>query len=253
VKSPEEGNHIDSIMALDLDTGAIKWARAFVDRDVWTGIDKSGPDYDFGAGANLFTATIGGQARDLVGAGQKNGVYTALDADTGCVVWQTQVGPGGHAGGIQWGTATDGQRVYVGVNNTNLTRFKLAGRGKHAGECSAVGIWAALDPATGAILWQTANPTKPTTATDGVTNLGVNGPVTVVSGVLFGGSMDRDGTMFALDAATGNVLWSFASGGTVYGGPAVAGGMVFWGAGYSPGRLGVGTPVKKLYAFAPGP
>ena len=52
----------------------------------------------------------------------------------------------------------------------------------------------------------------------------VNGPVTAVNGVVFAGSMDAMGTMFAFDAATGDVLWSFQSGGTVYGGPAVASG-----------------------------
>ena len=68
--------------------------------------------------------------------------------------------------------------------------------------------------------------------------------------------------MFAVDAATGEVLWSFKSGGTVYGGPAIVGGVVYWGAGY-PGTaasgqlvakrpLGFGTSSTKgqLYAFA---
>jgi polyvinyl alcohol dehydrogenase (cytochrome) len=38
--------------------------------------------------------------------------------------------------------------------------------------------------------------------------------------------------MRALDAATGKILWSFASGGSVASGPAIADGMVFWGSGY---------------------
>jgi hypothetical protein len=49
------------------------------------------------------------------------------------------------------------------------------------------------------------------------------------------------------------VLWSFPSGGTVYSGPAVAGGVVYWGCGYPAGRLGFGTPGQKLYAFAVAP
>jgi polyvinyl alcohol dehydrogenase (cytochrome) len=81
----------------------------------------------------------------------------------------------------------------------------------------------------------------------------VNGPVAVVGGVVFGGSMDAKGTMFALDAASGAVLWSFPSSGTVYSGPAVAGGVVYWGCGYPAGRLGFGTPGQKLYAFAVAP
>ena len=53
-----------------------------------------------------------------------------------------------------------------------------------------------------------------------LSNATVNGPVTVVNGIMFGGSMDANGTMFALDASNGSVLWKFSSGGTVYGGPA---------------------------------
>jgi polyvinyl alcohol dehydrogenase (cytochrome) len=249
VMTLEDGNHLDAIMALDLDTGAIKWARTVVSPDVWTFTDMAGPDDDFGCGANLFTATLGGKPRDLVGAGQKSGVYTALDADTGEVVWQTPVGPGGHLGGIHWGTAVDGQRIYVGVNDTSGTPYALGGKGPHAGETTTAGSWAALDPATGAILWQVANPATPAE----VNGASVNGPVTVVSGVLLGGSMDTAGTMFALDASTGAVLWSFAAGGTVYSGPAVVGGVVYWGAGYSSSRLGFGTPAMKLFAFAPRP
>jgi polyvinyl alcohol dehydrogenase (cytochrome) len=61
--------------------------------------------------------------------------------------------------------------------------------------------------------------------------------------------MDAAGTMFAFDGATGDVLWSFKSGATVYGSPAVVGGVVYWGAGY-PSRLGFGNSIQKLYAFA---
>lgn len=246
VSSTVDGNGVNSIMALDMDTGAVKWSRSFGDLDVWTFANMLGPDADFGCGANLFSAQIGGKTRDLVGAGQKSGVYWAVDADTGELVWKTQVGPGGHLGGIHWGTAVDGQRIYVGVNNEMGTPFALGGTGKHAGEMSSVGAWAALDPATGAIVWQVANPAH-TAPLDGAS---VNGPVTVVNGVVFAGSMDDVGTMFAFDAATGDVLWSFKSGGTVYGAPAIADGVVYWGSGYPSARLKFGTPSKKLYAFA---
>jgi polyvinyl alcohol dehydrogenase (cytochrome) len=107
------------------------------------------------------------------------------------------------------------------------------------------GAWGALDPGTGTILWQIADPAM----TMPLLGASVNGPVTAVNGVVFAGSMDPMGTMFAFDAATGDVLWSFQSGGTVYGGPAVAGGVVYWGSGYPSTRLQFGTPSQKLYAF----
>jgi len=214
--------------------------------DVWTFASRDGPDFDFGSGANLFQVEIDGKLRDVVGAGQKSGIYWALDAETGDVVWSTRVGPGGHLGGIQWGTATDGARVYFGVNDESGVPYRLGGTGVHGGETVTVGSWGALDAATGAIVWQIADPalSRP------LAGASANGPLTLAGGLLFAGSMDADGTMFAIDAKNGDVAWSFRSGGTVYGGAAVADGVVYWGSGYPAGRLGFGTSSMRLYAFA---
>jgi polyvinyl alcohol dehydrogenase (cytochrome) len=58
-----------------------------------------------------------------------------------------------------------------------------------------------------------------------------------------------DANMFALDAATGKILWSYPAGGSVIAGAAIANGTVYWGAGYS--HLGVPgfTGSNKFYAF----
>jgi polyvinyl alcohol dehydrogenase (cytochrome) len=53
--------------------------------------------------------------------------------------------------------------------------------------------------------------------------------------------------MYALHAASGRILWSFAAGGSVVAGPAVSRGMVFWGSGYA--RTG-GVGNNKFYAFS---
>ncbi|MGH7439988.1 MAG: PQQ-binding-like beta-propeller repeat protein [Polyangiaceae bacterium] len=253
------GDHVESIVALDMATGKVRWAQRMTAGDIWNFALIGNPDYDFGCGANLFQATISGAVHDIVGAGQKSGVYWALDADTGEILWHTVVGPGGHLGGIHWGTATDGQRIYVGVNDETGTDYPVAVApdaggdaaappGTHkcdAGVCTQVGSWAALDPATGRILWQVPNPTM----TAPVGGASVNGPVTVVNGVVLAGSMDAMGTLLAFEASTGRQLWSFASGATVYGAPAIAGGVVYWGNGY-PVRLTFGTPGNTLFAFA---
>jgi len=245
-----DGNYIDAVLALDLATGNVKWVRSVPEggQDIWTFSGGNGVDSDFGSGANLFTTTINGAPTDLVGAGQKSGMYWAFNPDTGATVWQTQVGPGGHLGGIHWGTATDGIRIYTGLNNEDGKVFAIGGQGPEMGKETTTGTWAALDPATGDILWQIADPAL---LDGGLNAASVNGPVVAVNGVLFGGSMDAQGTMFAFDAATGDVLWSFKSGATVYGSPAVVGGVVYWGAGY-PSRLGFGNSIKKLYAFEVG-
>lgn len=95
-----------------------------------------------------------------------------------------------------------------------------------------------MDAATGQLLWQTPDP---------MVGAQVLAPVTTANGVVFGCSSDPLGHMYALDARTGDVLWTFVSGGTCNAGAAVANGTVYWGSGYS--NWGVGTPNNKLYAF----
>jgi polyvinyl alcohol dehydrogenase (cytochrome) len=53
--------------------------------------------------------------------------------------------------------------------------------------------------------------------------------------------------MYAMSGATGEILWSFESGGSCLSGAAISKGMVFWGSGYS--NFGGGTPNNVLYAF----
>jgi polyvinyl alcohol dehydrogenase (cytochrome) len=50
--------------------------------------------------------------------------------------------------------------------------------------------------------------------------------------------------LYALDAATGTVLWSCASGGSCLSGAAISNDEVFWGSGY--GNVGFGTPNNQL-------
>jgi polyvinyl alcohol dehydrogenase (cytochrome) len=56
--------------------------------------------------------------------------------------------------------------------------------------------------------------------------------------------------MFALDAASGNTLWSYKTPGSVNAGAVVVGGTVFWGSGYAhlpvPGFVGN----NQFFAFS---
>jgi polyvinyl alcohol dehydrogenase (cytochrome) len=91
--------YIDSIVALDMTTGKVAWAHHTLSADTWTmPHPNASPDYDFGAGPNLFTTTINGRPTDVLGAGQKSGMYYALDPATGAVIWETQAGPGRRPG-----------------------------------------------------------------------------------------------------------------------------------------------------------
>jgi len=236
-------NYVDAIVALDVRTGAIKWGTRLQGPDTWTRAcfpthldwcpDPAGPDYDFASGPNLFSAKIGRHPRDLVGAGQKSGVYWALDADQGDVVWHTQVGPGGPVGGIQWGSATDGRRIYVAIANILQLPHTLP-----SGEINHGGSFAALSVNDGSVLWQTADP-------GGYPDMGA---VSVANDVMFGCSLaPTAANQHALDARTGQILWSFAAGASCNAGAAIANGTVYWGSGYT--RLGLGTPGNMLRAF----
>jgi polyvinyl alcohol dehydrogenase (cytochrome) len=242
-------DYIDTALALDLLTGKVKWAHntdtpnvgwahRVLNYDNWTiGCKASppnsncptpkGPDFDLGgAGPNLLN--------HLVGFGQKSGVYWAFDPDDGHVLWNTLVGPGenGTLGGIEWGTATDGKRIYTEIADSGHANYTLVPSGTQINW----GSWSALDAKTGKILWQTADPTP------GSIDFGA---VSVANGVVYAGSQGAPGFMYALDAATGTILWSFVSGGSVIDGPSIVGGFVYWGSGYH-----IGTNNNKLYAFA---
>jgi polyvinyl alcohol dehydrogenase (cytochrome) len=236
-------DYFDSIIALNMKTGAIRWSFRAIPYDAWT-VDcipffgdgdlcptPAGPDYDFGQAPNLFTVKLAnGKSRDLVGDGQKSGQYWALDPSTGAVVWITQAGPGGTAGGLQWGSAVDGRRVYTANANSNLVPWPDSNG-------STAGVWSGLNAVTGEKIWETRPPDGGSTS----------GPVTTANGIVFGCSLDPDGHMYALNGADGSILWSFTSGGSCLSGTAISDGMLYWGSGYS--NFGFGTPNNKLYAF----
>jgi polyvinyl alcohol dehydrogenase (cytochrome) len=230
-------DYFDSVLALDLKTGQIKWARKARQFDTWTVACltmkvpnkncevPASPDFDFGgSGPNL----VG----DIVGFGQKSGIYWALNPDSGDLVWATPVGPGSDLGGIEWGTATDDKRIYVAISDADQIEYTLVPSGRKI----TWGSWGALDVATGKILWQTADPTK------GTFDIG---SVSVANGVLYAPSLS--GQMYALNTASGKILWNFASGGSVIDGPSIVDGAVYWGSGYT-----IGTGNNKVYAFTLG-
>ncbi len=227
----------DTALALDLKTGQVKWAKRLQGSDTWTVacLTSSGPnpncpvpsspDFDLGgAGPNL----VG----NIVGFGQKSGIFWALNPDNGNIVWSTPVGPGSSLGGIEWGTATDGKRIYVAIGNHDFLPYTLVPSGQQI----TWGSWSALDVATGKILWQTADPTTGTIDT---------GSVSVANGVMYAGSYS--GQMYAFEATTGKILWNFASGGTVIDGPSIVDGTLYWGSGYRNIPPGIGN--NKVYAF----
>ena len=142
---------------------------------------------------------------------------------------------------MEFGSATDGKRVYTAVNNTDRQDYFLLPTKTQKWNA---GSWAALDAGTGAVLWQV--PATGQSTLNPAQAAGAEGQVTVANGVFYAGSLSGD--MVALDASNGKLLWKFASGGSVVCGPSIVNGTLFWGSGYS--MFGAGTDNNKLYAFS---
>ena len=195
----------DALLALDLETGKLKWSRQFTPRDVFPKGNPTGKDVDVGASPNLWRSN----GQDLVGVGDKGGNYHALDRDTGKPVWQTSLTPGSVFGGVIGSAAfVDGELVMssnVGDPKTNAPT--------NASKVFAV------DPANGHIKWTSA-------PLDGK----VFAPINAVPGVAFVGT--DAGALAALDTRTGKKLWGFDAPNKVSCGPAIVDGRLLWGYGF---------------------
>ena len=252
-----EADGSDAIVAMDLATGAVKWRSQVTPGDNYlSGCEKAamancpkplGHDFDFGASPVLLTLPSGA---DILVAGQKSGIAYGLDPATGHVLWQTRLGAGGSLGGVMFGLASDGRRLFVG----NADAFMPSPPGKP-------GLFA-IDPATGRRLWFAPSPHLACGWTKGSPCLnGISAAPTAVPGLVFAG--DLNGRLRAYSANDGRVVWAIDTGArtfaTVNGGPraggnidgpgpVVAGGMLYVMSGYL-GSLG-GTTSNVLLAFS---
>ncbi|HEX5734181.1 MAG TPA: PQQ-binding-like beta-propeller repeat protein [Blastocatellia bacterium] len=247
-----ETHHSDAIIALDMETGKLKWTNQITPRDnflvgcrqpgVGNCPEQAGPDYDFGSSPVLRTLPGGKQ---VLLCGQKSGVIYALDPDNdGKRLWEVKVGNGGALGGIQWGITVDAENVYVPVADVS-------------GAARRPGI-TALKIATGEKLWHV--PAPPAKCSWGATrcNNSQSAAATAIPGVVFSGT--ADGHLRAYSTKDGAILWDYdtaqmtdtvnggrARGGALDGGgPTVVNGVLYTNSGY--GRL-VGQPGNLLLAF----
>ncbi len=184
----------ESIVALDAQTGAVRWSfQPLPPGDL--------SDLDFVASPNVFSATVGMTPRNLVGAGSKDGIYYAVDQDTGAPVWQRSVVPGGFLGGFNASTGVAGGHIYAGTFTGPPFEFALAA-------------------SDGSSAWQCPG------AECGAFSFG---PPGIAPGVVFIG--DGSGKLRAFDADSGMMLSKLDLVGGISSGPAVANGMVIVGAG----------------------
>lgn len=205
--------HTEAVTALDAtpETGAPEV--------VWT-FQPHAPnrkDWDFGATPNLFTTDDG---LPVLGAGNKDGAYYALNPATGARRWATKVALPGDVredfsiGGFLGSPTAHRGRVFGGTAIGGPPYFH------------------ALDGKDGRIAWRgLAGPAYGTSA--------------AVGGVVFAGALD---TLFkAFDARTGRVLWAKSLLAPVASGPAISGDQVIVGSGLASSDACVkGTPIDAL-------
>lgn len=233
----------DSVIAFDMDSGKIVWRHQAVKDDAYInncgattrGGDNCpetlGPDYDFG-GSSMILQTLP-DGKEILVAASKGGFSMAFDPDkNGEVLWKTNLAERapGAAGLLVFGGASDGQNVYYGLNQPGS-------------------VVAAVRLADGSRPW--------TTTAIAADRRGISAALTAIPGVVF--SHSSDGTLRALSAADGKVLWEYATaheyqtvnGVTARGGSfgqagsTVVSGMVFVGSGYSSS----GTAGNVMLAF----
>lgn len=241
----------DAVVALDMRTGAVKWANQTTPNDVFIGGCSSGsgnpncaaevgPDFDFG---NPPILAVRPDGKDIIVIGQKSGVGYAMDPDDkGKVLWAYRGGRGSTLGGMEYGSAADAEHAYFPISDISTP---------NPGGLHAVNLH------TGARAWY-APPQTPRCATPRACNAAQAAAITVIPGAVFSGS--NDGMFRAFSTRDGTLLWEFDTnrefqtvngvpgrGASILGpGPAVAGGMVYVNSGY--GSHG-GRPGNVLLAL----
>ncbi len=212
----------EAVVALNLNgTPAWRWRPREVDNG----------DLSFGAVPNLFSISVGGASREVLGIGNKDGFYYVIDRDgvneiTGLSwndgdsdnlpYWKTQVVPGGWIGGIIATAAVDEaeRRIYLST---------APGTDPVAPQQPTVH---SLNMDTGDIVW--------TNAADGFSDASF-APTSAVPGLVFIGSVIEKGVRI-YDSATGEKLATPKVGFGIASAPAIVDGTVILGHGQ--GELG---------------
>ena len=211
--SPPTGPLADSLLAIDYKTGQLRWHKQFTRPDVFGLGNFTGPDADVGASPNLWES--GGT--EMVGVGQKNGIYHALNAATGKQVWHTRITPGSAFGGVLGSAAVVDGMIIASSNVGDPKNNSLTGESRVV----------AVDPASGRIIWSRTQPGA------------IFGPISAVPGVAFFGTATDPlgkvsaGRYYAVSTQTGKTLWSAKAPSHVGGGASVVGRNVLWGYGFT--------------------
>lgn len=242
---PGRALYTDSLLALDARTGAMRWYDQVTPHDV--------RDYDFEASPVLARLAVDGVERDVVFGAGKAGIVVAWDRRMHRRLWQRALGRRRHDrgalpyapvevcpglyGGVETPIAYAAGRLFVPV-------VDLCAKGSAVGYeplakldlARARGELVALDASTGRSAW-----TRPLAQAP-------FGCATVAQDVVFTSTFD--GSVYALRASDGALLWSARTSAGINSCPAIADDTLLVGAGSR--APGVARPVPELVAYRPG-
>jgi alcohol dehydrogenase (cytochrome c) len=239
-----EGDNLysDSLLALDADTGRLRWHFQFTPHDLH--------DWDANQVPVLLDGEVGGRKRKLVVQGNRNGFYYVLDRETGEFLsgtafikqtWASGLDARGRpvrlpntaptpegtlvypglAGGTNWFSPSysplsrlfyfQTREDYAEVFYKGKPEYRPGAHFEGGGTRSQHGIEhhgavKALDAVTGRLRWEFKLHTPPT-----------GGVLATAGGLVFSGN--REGYFFALDAETGRPRWRFQTGGAINANP----------------------------------
>jgi alcohol dehydrogenase (cytochrome c) len=238
---PGDNLYSTSLVALDADSGKLRWHYQFTPHDVH--------DWDATEVPVLADITIAGQPRKVVMFANRNGFYYTIDRVTGKVIaakpfvtttWATEIGRDGRpvtmanhtpdekgevtcpdiTGGTNfWPPAFDPttRTFFVNAREACMTYYAWkpdyksgerftggAGQRLQSADSPVFGALRAIDPATGDRKWEFR-----------YLNLSTAGLLTTASGLIF--SADGDGNLLALDSRSGKLLWRYQLGATMHG------------------------------------
>ena len=233
---PGDNLYTCSMIALDADTGKLKWHFQFTPHDVH--------DWDAVGDPILADVNIAGRRVKALLQANRNGFFYTLDRTNGKmlvakpytkVTWASSIAPdgkpvllpnqdpseegtsscpgmgGGHnwqanayspQTGLTYFSSTDGCHVYYKTKHEAVEgqwyQLSTVDRGSQPNSGSVI----AVDPATGATKWRYE-----------MLNVPTGGMLATAGGLVFTG--DRYGYFIALDAETGKVRWKFPTGASI--------------------------------------
>ena len=225
-----------SLVAIDIDTGRLRWHFQFTPHDTH--------DWDANQIPVLVDRDISGRSRALVATANRNGFFYLLDRTSGEFLlaqpyakqtWAKGIDSRGRPivipgtepsergtlvypslqGSTNWASPSYSPQtgfLYVPVREMGSVYFKtdaeyrpgtyFTGGSEKRLEDEAWGSVRALEVSTGKTVWDFKLPSPPW-----------GGVLSTAGGLVFGGS--NEGNVFALDATTGRALWQFQTGGPV--------------------------------------